>query len=85
MLGQGKKSNPPQHVYNSHLHIHTCPVSLSIITCPVPMGKLRRRETRSLGRLIRTKSTYSLSVMHKPPDLLSYHFNFLLSMLAFLL
>lgn len=71
MLGQGKKSNPPQHVYNSHLHIHTCPVSLSIITCPVPMGKLRRRETRSLGRLIRTKSTYSLSVMHKPRDLLS--------------
>lgn len=71
MLGQGKKSIPPQHAYNSHLHICTCPVSLSIITCTVPMGKLRHRETWSLGRLIRTKSTYSLSVMHEPPDLLS--------------
>lgn len=57
MVGQGKKSIPPQYAYNSHLHIHKCPVSLSTITCTVPMGKLRHRETQSLGRLIRTKST----------------------------
>lgn len=71
MLGQGKKSIPPQHAYNSHLHIHTCPVSFSIITCTVPMGKLRHRESGALSRLIRTKSTYNLSVMHEPLDLLS--------------
>lgn len=71
MLGQGKKSIAPQHAYNSHLHIHTCSVNLSNITCTVLMGKLRNRETWSLGRLIRIKSTDSPSVMHEPPDLLS--------------
>lgn len=73
MLGQGKKSFPPQPAYNSHLHIHTCPVSLSIITCTVPMGKLRHRERSTVTRqvLTRIKSTYSLSVMHETPDLLS--------------
>lgn len=52
MLGQGKKSFPPQHAYNSHLHIHTCPVSLSIVTCTVPMGQLRHIEKNMITRQV---------------------------------